>query len=473
MLTEKNYKKLLKLFLSILPIFSLKVIYNNLFTFIQIIIIGLFFIWKCKIDKECRSKLKYIFIYFLFLIIYGIFHHINALNFHSLVPGNFHYNYVDEFLYLIKMSMPVLFVYLIIFSKLNKEDYLKIIKSWIIIICGTIIVTNIFQISLSSYNDEVIKGNIFNWFSNNYIYNELASKGFFMYANQISCILVVLNPISLYYYFKQKLNFLYLVAILLACLMLGTRVSNLGSILVFIFLVLANVFQCLIIKKKIQWKKLNYCGILILIYCAILPFSPTFSRYEIYDYLMPKNISGLIASTSNSYTSKIEYIKNHYEEKLINENFILNSYSYEYDPDFWLEILNKPINKRADYRYLEISMIKRVVEINNNKWDVLLGITNDRIQNIFNIERDYILQYYAYGIIGCLLFLGIYLLLLFKNLIALIKSFNYFNICILATTILFLFIAYLSGNILGQISCFIPCLLLISMSIKVEKKKNL
>ena len=210
-----------------------------------------------------------------------------------------------------------------------------------------------------------------------------------------------------------------------------------------------------------------------MIYCVILPFSPTFSRYEVYDYLMPKSIKGLVASTDDSYISEIEYIKNHYEEKLINENFILNCYPYQYDPKFWLNILNEPINKRADYRYLEISMVKRVVEINDNNWDILLGITNNRIQNIFNIERDYILQYYAYGIIGCLLFLGIYLLLLIRNFVIFIKEFKYFNICILATTILFLFIAYLSGNILGQISCLIPCLLLISMSIKVEKKKNL
>lgn len=473
MLKEKNYKILLALFLCIYPIFSLKPFYNNTFTLIQIIIIGLFFLWNLYINKDSLNKFKFLFIYLIILIIYGIFHHLNALNFHSLVPGNFNYNYLDEILYLIKMMIPVLFIFLMYFSKFTKKDYLKVIKAWIIIICGIIIITNICKISLSSYNDEVIKGSIFSWFSNNYIYNELASKGFFMYANQIACLLVTLIPVSLYYYLEKKLNVLYLIALLTTLLMLGTRVANLGSILVFIALILAYIFHHGITKEKIKWNKLISCGIIIIFYCAILPFSPTFSRYEVYDYLMPKNISGVLASTSTSTISDIEYIKTHYEEKLINENFILNSYPYEYDPDFWLEILNEPIKNRADYRYLEIKMVSRVVEINNNKGDILFGITNDRIQNIFNIERDYVLQFFAFGIIGCILFLGVYLLLLIKSLKNLIKNFSYFHICIGASTILFLFIAYLSGNILGQISSFIPLLFIASMSIKVEKEKKL
>lgn len=473
MLKEKNYKRILLLFLCIYPFFSLKPFYNHIFTLIQIIVIGLFFLWNLLIYKDSRNKFKFLFIYLIILIIYGILHHMNALNFHSLVPGDFNYNYLDEIQHLIKMSIPIFFIFLLYFSKFKKEDYLKVIKTWIIIICGIIIITNICKISLSSYNNEVIKGSIFNWFSRNYIYDELASKGFFMYANQIACLLVTLIPVSLFYYLEKKLNILYLIALLTTLLMLGTRVSNLGSILVFIALILAYIIHHGIKKEKIKWKKLIPCGIIIIIYCAILPFSPTISRYEIYDYLMPKNISGLLASTTTSSISDIEYIKNHYEEKLINENFILNSYPYEYDPDFWMEILNEPVGNRADYRYLEIKMVSRVVEINNNKWDILFGITNDRIQNIFNIERDYILQYFAFGIIGCILFLGVYLFLLIRSLKNLIKNFSYYNVCVTSSIILFLFIAYLSGNILGQISCFIPLLFIASMSINVEKEKKL
>lgn len=474
MLKNETLKRILLVFLCIYPMFSLKIFYNNYATLIQIVFIAIFLLWTFFANKDSRKNIKYLAIYMLILVLYSIFHHINALDFKSLVPGNFNYNYIDEILYLIKMSIPIFFIYLMYYSKFQKEDYLKIIKSWIIIICGIIIITNVFKISFSSYNDEIIKGSIFSWFNKNYIYNELASKGFFMYANQIACLLVAIIPVSLYYYLEKSLNLIYLILLLLTTLMLGTRVSNLGSILVFITIILSYMIYRIIKKKKINWKKLIPCGILIVLYSVILPFSPTFSRYEVYDYLLPKSINNLVASEENSYISDIEYIKNNYEEKLINENFILNSYPYEYDPEFWLTILNEPINKRADYRYLEIAMVSRVKEINNNKMDTLFGITNDRIQNIFNIERDYVLQYYAYGIIGCILFLGIYLVLLIKSFKNLIFNFNYFNICICSSIILFLFISYLSGNILSQISIFIPLLIIAAMAyIKVEKPKKL
>ena len=464
MLQVKNYKRLLLILLCIYPIFSLEIFYNNFATLIQIVFITIFLLWTFFINKDSRKNIKYLIFYVIVLLIYGIFHHLNALDFHSLVPGDFHYNYIDEILYLVKMSIPVFFIYLMYYSNLEKEDYRKVIKSWIILIGGSIIITNILGISLSSYNNEVIKGSIFSWFSNNYIYNELASKGFFMYANQIACLLVVLIPLDAYFFFEDKLNILYMAIIMLAALMLGTRVSNLGSIMVLIASILAYMFFGILKKEKLQWKKLGLCGIIVIIYASILPFSPTFSRYEVYDYLMPKSIKGLVASTTDTYISDIEYIKNHYEEKLINENFILNSYPYEYDPEFWLGILNEPINKRADYRYLEISMVKRVVEINDNKNDIWLGITNDRIQNIFNIERDYVLQYYAFGIIGCILFLGIYLILWILSIVKLIKKFNYFKTSIVASITLLLLIAYLTGNIFNQIAIFIPLLFLSSLT---------
>lgn len=464
MLQVKNYKRLLLILLCIYPISSLEIFYNNFATLIQIVFITIFLLWTFFINKDSRKNIKYLIFYVIVLLIYGIFHHLNALDFHSLVPGDFHYNYIDEILYLVKMSIPVFFIYLMYYSNLEKEDYRKVIKSWIILIGGSIIITNILGISLSSYNNEVIKGSIFSWFSNNYIYNELASKGFFMYANQIACLLVVLIPLDAYFFFEDKLNILYMAIIMLAALMLGTRVSNLGSIMVLIASILAYMFFGILKKEKLQWKKLGLCGIIVIIYASILPFSPTFSRYEVYDYLMPKSIKGLVASTADTYISDIEYIKNHYEEKLINENFILNSYPYEYDPEFWLGILNEPINKRADYRYLEISMVKRVVEINDNKKDIWLGITNDRIQNIFNIERDYVLQYYAFGVIGCILFLGIYVGLWILSIVKLIKKINYFRTSIVASITLLLLIAYLTGNIFNQIAIFIPLLFLSSLT---------
>ena len=87
MLTEKRYKKALTFFLCIYPIFSLKIFYNNVFTLIQIMFISLFVIWNLTWNKEAQRKIKYIFIYFILLAIYAIFHHLNALNFQSFTPA--------------------------------------------------------------------------------------------------------------------------------------------------------------------------------------------------------------------------------------------------------------------------------------------------------------------------------------------------------------------------------------------------
>ena len=99
-----------------------------------------------------------------------------------------------------------------------------------------------------------------------------------------------------------------------------------------------------------------------------------------------------IVGTSNYM---IQYIEDNYESKQLHEQFLLENYPYKYDPEFWYNFLQKDISLTTDYRYIETSMVKRVVEINNNPLDKWLGITNTRLQNIFNIEQDFVVQYYA------------------------------------------------------------------------------
>ena len=91
-------------------------------------------------------------------------------------------------------------------------------------------------------------------------------------------------------------------------------------------------------------------------------------------------------------TFKIKY---NYEKKELHKQFFTENYPYQYDPDFWYDFLQKDISLTTDYRYIELCIIKRVVEINNNNMDKWLGITNTRLQNIFNIEKDFVVQYYA------------------------------------------------------------------------------
>ena len=113
----------------------------------------------------------------------------------------------------------------------------------------------------------------------------------------------------------------------------------------------------------------------------------------------------------------------------------------------------------------ESKTVQQVLEealsnLNNNKLDNYLGIGYDRIINIFNIESDYVMQYYSAGIIGCIFILGIYFIIIIylylKILFNLKRYFNFSNLIILYTISLFLTSAYFTGNILNSISCIIP-----------------
>lgn len=459
-INEEKIRKLLMLFMITYPIFDIKYFYNSVTTLIRIIIVFILFLSVIYFKKESRKKLKWLILYYGLVGIYTIFHHLNALKFHSLVPGNFNYSLFKECLQLLKLTMPVTFLYTLYYFKLKKEDYFKVIKSWVIIISGSIIVLNILKLSYGSYNDEIILGNIFVWFTNHdLLYSDLASKGLFMYANQISMIMLILLPVIYYLYLKENKNidYLLIVIILISALMLGTRISSYGIVILLFLLLCLYMFFSIIIKEfKFDYKILMKTLILIVIYSLILPLSPAINRKNTYDNISDLSSNKIELVTNNhvgiSEIDKIDYIENNYESKRIYKHFILQSYPYQYDPDFWYSILEKPVQQRIDYRFLEISMVKRVIEVNNNPSDKLWGITNTRIQNIFNIERDFILQYYAFGIIGMLLFLGIYgylFIILFKQWL---KKFNYINSISLLTLFLYLLASYASGNILNHLS---------------------
>ena len=51
--------------------------------------------------------------------------------------------------------------------------------------------------------------------------------------------------------------------------------------------------------------------------------------------------------------------------------------------------LNKSFAEKADNRYMEESLLKRVKEINNDRKDDFFGITYSRTSKIFNLEKSY------------------------------------------------------------------------------------
>lgn len=463
---DKLLKNILLIFIMLQPIFDLSFFYGQVATLIRLLIILAMFIIVILMDK---SKLKkYLFIYLITVIIYFIFHHLNALNFTSLVPGNFNYSVIDEILYIIKMLMSVLIIYLVYTLEIGINNLNKPINIAVLLISGSIVLLNFLTLSYSSYSFDTISGNFFTWFTNhNYLFDDLSSKGYFEFANQIVAILILYLPIIIYFYFKnfKPLNIITLFIMLLSLLMLGTRISIYGGLLVLIFCILLYLLLVLLKKEKFNLKIFSLIIIFIILFVFLINYSPVKLKQNYYEDIYETDNQSQIKTVETKETpkeeiNKLDYILNNYEDKLIFEEFILYSYPYQYDPDFWINIMNEDVTKRVDTRYLEIEMVKRVVSINNNKLDNFLGITYSRVMNIFNIERDYIMQYYSLGIIGTILLIGPYFAIVIICLIKVLKDyqtkFNFKNLLLLSSVSILLFSAYFSGNILNGPGCIIP-----------------
>ena len=421
--------KILIVFLIIQPIFDIKFFYNSISTLIRVIVIFALFSYYFLTSK---SKHKFwLLIYPCLLGIYFIFHHLNALSFHSLVPGNFNYSIIEEALYFVKMISPFMLIYCIYKASIRQNTIINVMKTLTLIISLTIIISNLFVFSYGSYSDATIKANFFEWFNpnTNYSYRDLASKGLFEFGNQIAALLIMFLPFMIYSALeKRKMqNWLIVILNIFSLVLLCTRVSVLGVFIVLVYTILVCCFIDFINKRHFKFKQYIPIVVIFLVCILLLPFNPMFSRLlereTVIETFKKEEInepSGFTIEDGRSATSRIsdnisddiinniastpdtssdtymfQYIENNYENKQIHKQFIFENYPYKYDPEFWYEFLQEDISRTTDYRYIELSMIKRVVEINNNPLDKWLGITNTRLQNIFNIEKDFVVQYYA------------------------------------------------------------------------------
>ena len=474
-------------FLVIQPIFDLKIFYNSFSTLIRVIIISILFFVCFFMDKNKRKW--YLLIYPFIVLVYIIFHHYNALKFNSLVPGNFGYSFLKELLYFVKMITPFLLIYILYNSNLNKNIIFKIIKTIVLTMGLIIIVSNLFVFSYSSYNDQIIKANFFSWFNNtnNYNYLELSSKGLFEYANQISAVMLMFLPFCLISFIEKKstVNFLVILVNIFSLFLLSTKVAVFGVFIVFVYTLSVYIINTKFFKK--QKILINAPAILLailILYGVVLPINPSFMRINetkaiiassdtvIEDNNEVINLELEAPATEPNTTSALsdaEYIEQNYKEKEIKKEFITERYPYQYDTEFWLGIFNEPRYNRVNYRFIELAMVKRVVQINNNKLDILFGITNTRLQNLFNIEKDFVVQYYALGIIGLVLVFVPYFALLGIYLYQILKSkFKYLtttNITSFITIVLMFGISYYSGNLLNSLSFTIYFALLFTLLI--------
>lgn len=387
------------------------------------VLIGLFF--SQKKSWQHLAKQKWLIIYLVLLVVYSALHLVHVRNFTSVSPNGYGYSAASEIFYLIRMTLPLIILYLTNELSFTEKKLRYVIEGISGLFSGTIVLSNLFVVSLKSYETGVISANIFEWFFNpNIGYSHMASKGFFNFTNMISAVLFMLLPLMLYYLFA---NFSWATVILnivqaLAMIEIGTKVAAiglLGGIIVSLLLFLLHRFLIKDVKNG-GWAVL--VAVLIeLGSLAILPFGPAIQRYNYEIYLAKQSDRDLtiekrdLADGLQKYPTGEKrkeflryFIKKNYQAYALNPKFVFKSYPYQYDPEFWLRIINEPGQVRMENRHVEKAMLTQVVKTNNNQLDKFFGISYTRENNIFNLERDFAAQVYSLGWIGMLLFVGPY-----------------------------------------------------------------
>lgn len=259
-----------------------------------------------------------------------------------------------------------------------------------------------------------------------------------------------------------------------------------------------------VLKKNIKFE-LKHVITSIFIICLsffILQYSPTSQRVGTMkiangdiknpDKQNPNNIVNLEdQKTSNQNIEELKQIVNsdssNKEEQIIsfiskNKSYLgiyapfLDCYSFEHDYIFWTNIIiNEPVYNKNSNRYIEEQMLKRVKEINNNKLDNLFGITYSRTSKVFNLERDFLYQYYSMGIIGVLILIFPLLYFLITSIIKILIKKDYFNLknCSLCLGIGLIFgVALYSGDVLDNVGTVTIIGVILGMLVENTSKKD-
>lgn len=455
------------------------------------------------IQDRFRNKRMGLIIYFVIFIVYLVLHHVNALNFISLVPGNFDYSLIEELFYISRYFFPLILIYYLNTVPISNNFFKKVIVIFSLIVSISVIFSNIFLLSKSSYYDYNISYNIFDWFVKDISYSTASTRGFF-YATIVMTNLLLITPYIYNLYYKEG-KYLYLTAIvcnMFALFMAGTKACTLGFIIIAIMMCIIYLFFSVIIKEfKIDLGKL-FASITIVIMCfVLLPNSPMTQRffltndmfknnknddnqiitkpdhnsgnsfgdsiivddpdsnkYELNEYYDLENINKIEDKKKRKILIK-KYIAKNYDNLGITSDLLINSYSFKYDYEFWTNIiLNETAEQKADNRNIQTKIFERIKEINSSKMDDLFGLTYSRTSKIFNLERDFLYQYYSLGIVGVLLFLGPLVLLLLVCMIKMLRNrklLNMENTSLCFGVGLLLCVALYSGNMLDNLGIII------------------
>lgn len=447
---------------------------------INIVLIGISFILTFfKIEKKKFIK---IFVYFVILGIYIYLHYKNILMFDKNIFQKANPNFLIETFYIIRVYlMPIVLMFILGENKdiFNKEYYFKIIKVIVSIICLSILVLNILKLSYISYSEtkEFVKYNIFDYFKCHSNYKLLTSRGWFDSANEISAILFMIFPINIYLFFKEqkKYNIFLLIIQGITMILLGTKTAAFGSIIITAFILIYYIITAKLKYDNFHDKiflKYIVCFIILCFYICISPFMLS-RKEEKYDYSVKDKTAYEVLKGDIKEEDIYQIFEKYHEEYMIKDVY-LEEYPLKNDYTFWLNMAKRDKALNGNNRIMKTSILNRIEERNNNKSDKWLGL--GYTSNLIDPERDYVYQYYLFGIIGLILLIGPYFYLFGLNAFMALKniknSINLKTICTMMPPVLCFMIAYMSGHVFNCITPMYYLVVVLALSNCIERDKN-
>lgn len=471
--TKELIIKLTFIFLVIQPLLDIKVLYDfEIFgVTIPTIIRLCFFAILFLLFIFNKRKLKIPIIYFILFCVYTALHLLNASNNYTNVLGK--YSIISEIIYLIRLAIPMMFI---LFSYNYHFEFKKISKLFFIvafIFASVIVITNIFNISYSSYSQSNgIVGNFLTWpfLSKSDIgYYDLATKGLFGYANPLSGLMCLILPILLYSFYKKHnlKKFVIIYSLLLSMLILGTRISSYMPIIILLLMLIVYIVLCKWFKTEVfDYKCLLYNIVLILLLIPFFINAPvTFSSDRSMsddnsEYVLENKLLNQVQTYKDSLDSDLtdtekqeieDFIKENYKYFSINTGLAPDKYLYDDYLDFWLDYFIVSYENKNDTRDFEYYLYKHIYEHNNNRYDKFVGYGySQNFNDEIVLERDGLYHFYTLGLLGLILFVAPYCFVLIYAIVKILTNFknkmNLENVTYTFVIALLLAIAIISGN---------------------------
>ena len=441
-----------------------------------------------------RVFLKYI-PYVIVLGAYILMHGYNIYQFNNAVYEAQSPSFFVESYYIFRtFFVPLLLLFNIYYSGMQKETILTIMERMLFVVVSVMVVTNLLKVAFINYSEEMVRASysIFDWLnfhnSREYAYYELTTKGWFLSGNQMSSILFMTLLVTIYRSYKKRDWFHYVLAVLqmLAMCMLGTKVANVGCILIAaLFIVLWCLFACL----KQSRRGILFSVILLLVFSIIIPFSPIGYKYRyrfshseategegglvldaaisespeteemseelkiFYENLIRDSIIFKKLDGDNLSLEEKEFVKeymNTYRSYFGISPFIIENYDDLNHSSFWVHYIQTTPNN--DYRVLKTMILEDIYTNNDNPLDKYFGM--GYTTNYIYTESDYAYQIYLYGIIGLLLFVGPYFVALLYVIYKGLRNFK--NMFTMECSVYFiapvigLAVAKMSGHVLER-----------------------